>query len=258
METSETAPRGPALPRLWAGLIALIYPPLCPVCAEPVAGGAGLCPTCWTAIHFLDGAVCSQCGTPFEVDPGSPTLCAACLAKPPAYAAARAVMRYDDASKPPILALKHADRLDLAPTLSEWMARTGRAMLAEADLIVPVPLHWRRLWKRRYNQSAELARPLARKAGIVFAPEVLSRRRPTPSQGEMPSAKARRRNVLGAFRVPPRRKPDVAGKTVLVIDDVMTTGATAEACTRALMRAGAKKVYVLALARAVRAPQALI
>lgn len=161
-------------------------------------------------------------------------------------------MRYDDASKRPILALKHADRLDLVPSFGRWLERSGRELLAGSDLIVPVPLHRWRLWMRRYNQSAELARALSRIGGVPVNSFVLSRARQTPSQGEMPSASARRRNVRGAFTVPERRKSAIEGRRILLIDDVMTTGATVNACAKALKRAGAANVYVLALARVVR------
>jgi len=233
----------------------LVYPPLCIVCREPVAETGGLCPDCWQDLHFLDGPVCAACGLPFEIDPGEATLCAACLLQKPAFDKARAILRYDEAGKKPVLALKHADRLDLAPAFGRWLERAGRELLAGSDLIVPVPLHRSRLWLRRYNQSAELARALARLSGLPCDPLLLRRLRATPSQGEMPSAKARRRNVRGAFAVAKQRRPVLHGKRVLLIDDVLTTGATADACARTLKRAGAAAVTVLALARVVR-PQA--
>ena len=230
----------------------LVYPPLCIVCREPVADPESLCPACWQALHFLDGPCCAACGLPFEIDPGEETLCGTCIAHPPDFDKARAIFRYDDASRKPVLALKHADRLDLVPAFGRWLDRTGRALLSESDIVVPVPLHRSRLWKRRYNQSAELARALARRAGVPAEPLVLMRKRPTPSQGEMPSASARRRNVRGAFAVPEQGKARVEGRRVLLVDDVLTTGATANACARALKRAGAHSVFVLALARVVR------
>jgi len=161
-------------------------------------------------------------------------------------------MRYDPASRDLILALKRADRLDLVPPFARWLDRTGYTLLTNSDLIVPVPLHWRRLWGRRYNQSALLAHRLATISGRPFDPGILLRTRATPSQGEMPSAKARRRNVLGAFRLAPEKAMAITDKTVLLIDDVFTTGSTVEACARALKRAGAAKVLVLTLARVVR------
>ncbi len=235
----------------------LVYPPACVGCRRPVAEPGAFCGDCWQQIQFLDGPVCACCGAPFEFDPGPDTLCGACHAKPPAYDKARAVMRYDDTSKSPILALKHGDRLDLSPAFARWLARGGRGLLDETEAIVPVPLHRRRLWTRRYNQAAELARALSRHSGKPYIPEGLIRARATPSQGAMRSAKARRRNMLGAFKVSPRHKSAIAGRNVLLIDDVLTTGATVDACARALKRAGAAKVLVLALARVVR-PGAII
>ena len=195
--------------------------------------------------------LCGRCGIPFEVPLDGE--CAVCLSHPPSFDRARAILRYDDVSRAPILALKHADRLDLVPGFSQWLERAGRELIAGSDLIVPMPLHRFRLWRRRYNQAAELARALSRRSGLPLDTAALIRSRPTPSQGAMPSAKARRRNVLGAFRVPDREK--VAGRHVLLVDDVLTTGATAEAASRALRRAGAAGVQILALARVVRAAE---
>ena len=192
------------------------------------------------------------CGLPFEIDPGADTLCAACFAKPRDFDCARAIFAYDDASKPLILAFKHGDRLEHAPAFARWLERAGRDLLADAELIVPVPLHRWRLWKRRYNQAAVLAARLARLTGLPHAPLLLERRRATPSQGVAGSAKARRRNVLGAFRVRPEEQPRLRNRNVLVVDDVFTTGATVEACARALKRAGAARVHVVSLARVVR------
>jgi ComF family protein len=230
----------------------LLFPPLCMVCREQVGMASSLCAACWQKIGFLDGPCCECCGLPFEFDPGPGTLCATCLARPPAFDRARAVMRYDEASKAPILALKHADRLDHVPGFARWLMRVGRVLLDEADVIIPVPLHGRRLWARRYNQAAELARALSRLSGKPAQNRVLLRAKPTQSQGEMPSAQARRRNVQGVFAVEAKMRPLVYGKVVLLIDDVLTTGATVEACARALKRAGTQKVHVLALARVVR------
>jgi len=230
----------------------LVYPPLCIVCREPVLDPDSLCPECWKALHFLDGPVCSVCGLPFDFDPIEETACAACIAHPPAFDRARAILQYDDASRKPVLAIKHADRLDLVPAFGRWLERMGKELLAGSDAMMPVPLHRFRLWKRRYNQAAELARTVSRISGVPLDALSLQRTRRTPSQGEMPSAGARRRNVRGAFAVPAERKPAVAGKRVLLVDDVLTTGATVNACAKALKRAGAAEVYVLALARVVR------
>jgi ComF family protein len=163
---------------------------------------------------------------------------------------ARAVMRYSDASAQLVHQFKYADRLEAAPAFGRWMARAGAALLKDADLIAPVPLHRRRLFSRRFNQSAELARQVARLSGVPFVPDLLERVRATRPQVGL-SGDARRRNVAGAFRVSEAMKAAARGRNVVIVDDVMTTGATAEACARALAAAGARETRVLCLARVV-------
>jgi ComF family protein len=234
------------------GSLDLLFPPLCVACHARVDEAHALCPSCWRTVSFLDGPCCVRCGLPFEIDTGEDTICAACHAKPRAFDRARSLFAYDEASKPLILAFKYSDRLDHAPAFARWLERAGRPLLAEADIVLPVPLHRLRLWRRRYNQAAVLGERLARFSGKPHDPMLLRRKRPTPSQGMMASAKARRRNVLGAFEVPAERRADVREKRLLLVDDVFTTGATLEACARALKRAGAARVDVLTLARVVR------
>ena len=209
-----------------------------------------MCAHCWAEIRFIDGPQCACCGVPFDVPVFAGTRCGACYARPPSFDRARAVMRYDDASKALVLAYKHADRLDLTPMFARWLERAGHELITDSDLIVPVPLHARRLWSRRYNQSAELARNLSVRSGKPYDPFLVSRSRSTPSQGAMPSAGARRRNVAGAFDI--CRGNSVTGRNILVVDDVLTTGATVDACAAALKKAGAARVDVLALARVSR------
>jgi ComF family protein len=240
------------LRRAGNGLLDFLFPPLCIQCRAHVGGAGGLCAQCWGAIGFIEGPACTTCGLPFDVPVFEETKCAACHADPPAFDKARAIMRYDEASKGAILAFKHADRLDLVPSFVRWLERVGGALTTECDLIVPVPLHHTRLWSRRYNQSAELARSLSRACGKTYAPDVLLRVKRTPSQGEMATASARRRNVAGAFSVRPKMKAQVNGRTILIVDDVLTTGATVDSCARVLKRFGAEAVFVLALARVVR------
>ena len=241
-----------ALRRAGNGLLDFLFPPLCLQCRRHVGEAGGLCAPCWAAIRFIEGPVCATCGLPFDMPVYEETNCAACLAEPPSFDRARAVMRYDEASKDAILAFKHADRLDLVPSFARWLERIGGTVLDECELVVPVPLHRSRLWSRRYNQSAELARALARLCGKPYAPQTLERVRRTRSQGDMPSAAARWRNVAGAFKVNPEFKQAVDGCAILLVDDVLTTGATLDSCARVLKRSGARAVFVLALARVAR------
>jgi ComF family protein len=228
-----------------------VLPPRCLKCAVVVDAVGALCPSCWATVAFIGAPLCACCGLPFEFDLGAEALCGACAGERPVFARARAALRYDEGSKDLILRFKHADRTDAAPAFARWMAGAGSALLAEADLIAPVPLHWLRLFSRRYNQAALLAAALAKLAGKPAINDLLVRRRPTPSQGGLGAA-ARRRNVAGAFALHPRRRPLLADKRVLVVDDVFTTGATVSACAAALLRAGAAAVDVLTLARVVR------
>ncbi len=228
-----------------------VLPPRCLACGAQVGDPGALCPTCWQGLAFLGAPCCEACGYPFEYDAGEEALCGACASRPPAYDRARAALTYDEASRGLILALKHGDRTDAAPALGAWMAASGRALLAEADVVAPVPLHRLRLLARRYNQSALLAHAIARRANVPCVPDLVVRRKRTPSQGGL-SASARVRNVRGAFAVAPRHAGLVAGRRVVLVDDVLTTGATAESCARTLRAAGASAVDVLTLARVVR------
>ncbi len=206
----------------------------------------GLSPDAWSKVVFLEAPVCDGCGAPFEY--AMPERCAACQAKPFAFARARAACLYDDASKELVLRFKHADRVDLASLFASWIGRSAADLLGEADAIAPVPLHRLRLLKRRYNQAAEIARPLARRTGLEYLPDALARKRRTDSQGAK-SGGARRRNVQGAFEVPEAQRKQVKGRRILLIDDVLTTGATADACAKALMKAGARAVDLAVVAR---------
>ena len=225
-------------------------PPLCPSCRAPLGEGAGLCAECWSKLSLIEPPYCARLGIPFTYDPGPGLLSMEAIASPPAYDRARAAVRYDDIARALVHAFKYGDRLDLAPMMGRWMARAGGELTREADALVPVPLHWRRLWSRRFNQSAALAGSLSQICGLPVLYETLKRIRATPQQVGL-SKPQRAENVQGAFRVPPERKAEVAGRRLLLIDDVLTSGATVDTCARALLRAGAKHVDVLVFARVV-------
>jgi len=198
-------------------------------------------------MRFLETPVCDGCGAPAEFDDsGAP--CAACLARKRAFDRARAAVSYDDHSRDLILQLKRADRTDLAGLFALWLARAARDLIEDSDIVAPVPLHPARLLLRRFNQAAEIARPLARRAGLVYLPDAVVRRRDTPSQAGR-SASGRRRNMAAAFACPKRMWRKLEGRRVLLVDDVLTTGATAEACARVLKAAGAARVHVATVAR---------
>ncbi len=236
---------------LGPALLDAVLPPRCLACGATVAVSGALCAACWERIDFLGPPQCSACGLPFDYDQGPGALCGACARARPPYRRGRAVMRYDDLSKALILRFKHGDRTEGVPAFGGWLARAGAELLADADLLAPVPLHWTRLWARRYNQAAMLCHALGRVSGRPVVADLLVRRRRTPSQG-LRSRAQRRLNVRGAFQVNPRHAAACRGRSVLLVDDVMTTGATLEACCAALERAGAAAVDVLALARVVR------
>src|SRR5487761_210982 len=237
------------LRRIGTVLLDLLLPPRCLKCGSEIGGDGALCASCWRSIAFLQPPCCTRCGLPFEVDLGAGAVCGACARDAPLYARARAAMRYDEASRTLVLAFKHGDKLQLAPALGRFMRRAGAELLAACDIVVPVPLHWTRLFARRYNQSAILAHALVRDGGPPVVADLLERRRATPSQGRSGRAE-RRRNVRGAFAL--KRGRGVAGRRVLLVDDVLTTGATVSECARTLLDAGATAVDVLTLARTVR------
>jgi ComF family protein len=236
------------LRRAAAGLGSLIWPQRSLITHRELAGPGALEPDLWSKLQFLSEPLCARCGTPFEiaVEPGQ--LCGACLAHPPAYDRARAALVYGDVSRDLVLGLKYQGRRDGLAVLAGWMAAAGAELLEGADLIVPVPLHYLRLVRRGFNQSGWLAAALARRTGVRLSVDALKRVRATPVQGHL-SPDARRRNVQGAFRLRRGRVKLVKGARVVLVDDVLTTGATAEACARTLKRAGAACVEVVALAR---------
>jgi ComF family protein len=227
----------------------IALPALCISCREPVDGD-GVCAECWARLSFIAPPYCPRLGIPFVYDPGPDMLSMEAIANPPAYARARAAVRYDDVARTLVHALKYQDRTDLAPAMGRWMARAGRELLDDADVLIPVPLHWRRAWRRRFNQSGALARVIEQQSGVKLAAEALRRIRPTEQQIGL-SRTQRASNVQGAFKVASDRQALIAGRRVVLIDDVLTSGATADACARALLRAKAASVDVLVFARVV-------
>lgn len=227
----------------------IALPTLCVSCREPVSG-EGVCAECWSRMSFIARPYCERLGIPFVYDPGPGLLSMEAIAAPPAYSRARAAVRYDDVARTMVHALKYQDRTDLAPTMGRWMARAGQELLSNADTLIPVPLHWKRSWSRRYNQSGALARIISRASHVPVEQDALQRIRSTEQQIGL-SKSERARNVQGAFKVAPEKKSLVQGRKIVLIDDVLTSGATADACARALLRAKAASVDVLVFARVV-------
>jgi predicted amidophosphoribosyltransferase len=194
----------------------IALPTLCVACREPV-DGEGVCAECWAKLSFIEPPYCPRLGIPFVYDPGPELLSMEAIASPPAYQRARAAVRYDDVARTLVHALKYHDRTDLAPTMGRWMARAGRELLGEADVLVPVPLHWRRGWSRRYNQSGALAQAIGRQSGVKVATEALRRVRATEQQIGLSRAQ-RASNVQGAFKVAADRVVDIQGRRVVLVD----------------------------------------
>jgi ComF family protein len=231
-------------------MLDLALPPHCVSCGEPVPIQSLLCLDCFRLTGFVTEPCCARCGVPFAstAQGGPDHLCPSCREAPPLFQRARAALRYDSQARRLLLPFKHADRTEIAVTLVPHMARAGAALLRQADLLVPVPLHRRRLFARRYNQAVLLARGLGRAARKPVLPDALVRARPTASLGAKTAAE-RAGEVAGAFTVRASRAARLAGRRVLLIDDVMTSGATANACATALLAAGAAAVDVLVAAR---------
>jgi ComF family protein len=225
----------------------LALPRLCAACRAPVEG-EGLCPACWAKLSFITRPYCERLGVPFVYDPGPGILSMEAIADPPAYNRARAAVRFDEISRALVHALKYGDRLDLAPMMGRWLGCAGSDILPDTDALVPVPLHWRRRWARRFNQSAVLAAAVSAASGVPIATGALRRVKATAQQVGL-SRSERAANVQGAFRVPPEGKAAIVGRRLVLIDDVLTSGATVEGCARALLRAGAANVDVLVFAR---------
>jgi len=229
--------------------MALVYPPQCPGCGEVVAEGGGLCPECWREMAFIRGSACCRCGAPLPGEaPGDESAeCDDCMGAPRPWAAGRAVARYDGTARRMVMGLKHGDRQDLVPLMAGWMAAK---VAPSADLaVVPVPIHWRRMLKRRFNQSALLAQAMARLLDAEYLPDALIRRRATPPQEGL-GREERFRLQADTIALHPRRGGALAGRRVLLVDDVMTSGATLAAA--AVAAGAASRLEVAVFARVVK------
>jgi ComF family protein len=224
-----------------------ILPPMCVTCREPLSAHDSLCSQCWREIEFIRPPICDRLGLPMPFDTGEAMVSAAAVAEPPPYDRARAVAAYTGVMRTLVHDLKFRDRHDARQLFGRWLVEAGEAILSDAEVVVPVPLGRWRLLSRRFNQAAILAHEVARVKGLEYAPLALVRQRATMSQVGL-SRRQRQRNVAGAFAVVPRRKASLDGRKVVLVDDVITTGATVAACARTLKRAGASRVDVLALA----------
>ncbi len=235
------------LVRTMRGAADLVMPPVCLYCRKPLAEHDCLCGKCWREVSFIRPPLCDRLGIPLPFDIGSPSISAGAAANPPDYDRARAVAHFDGVLRDLVHKLKYADDHIARRLFGRWLLEAGAELLKDADLIVPVPLNRWRLLKRRFNQAAVLSRELHRLTGLAWDPMILTRTRQTISQVGL-THDQRRRNVQGAFAVAAGRGATIDGRSVLLIDDVITTGATIGACARALKSAGAARVDVLALA----------
>ena len=245
MQSAVTAARGAVRQILDFGL-----PPRCPGCGTVTEDVHRFCLQCWQQLHFLGEPCCARCGLPFDYDPGAEAECAACLAEPPAFDRLRAAVAYGEIARKVVLKLKYSGRPGVAETLAHFMRRHVDDKDGDA-ILVPVPLHRWRIWKRGYNQAALIASALGRRTGLSTDLTLIERVKATPTL----KGKGRRERALvvrGAFRLGEKAKARVKGRSVLLIDDVYTTGATANACAKALKRAGAARVNILCWARVVR------
>ena len=256
----ETRPARKAGARIAAAgrrLLDLVVPPRCLCCDAPVGEAHALCPKCWSRLRLIERPYCERLGTPFPFDPGPGAVSTAAIAEPPAFDRARAVAVFDDVARQLVHDLKYRDRGELAVAMGRWMARAGAELLADADLVGAGPRPRRRVFERRYNQSALIAGAIERASGVAMSVDALVRIKRTRQQVGL-SARDRAANVRGAFVVPAERRIMIQGRNIVLVDDVLTSGATVEAATRALRRAGAARIDVLVFARVVGAEAAAL
>ncbi len=228
----------------------IILPPRCPVSGDIVDAQGMIASGVWADIDFISDPICPCCGIPVGFGVDEDGKCMACFDNPPIYSSARSALKYNDASRNLILGFKHGDKTHIVSSFVPWLMRTGVDIINEADYLIPVPLHHKRLISRRYNQAALIAGELSNSTNVPHLPMAMKRVRSTPSQGCL-SQDDRRKNVSQAFDVAEKHKSDLGGKVIILVDDVYTTGATVNECARILLKYGAKKVHVLTLARVV-------
>jgi len=234
-------------------VLRVLYPPQCISCGALVEETGALCGTCWQDTPFLGQGVCDCCGAPMVGAVAEGDICDQCMTIAQPWRRGRAALAYRDNGRRLVLALKHGDRLDLAAPAARWMARAGAPILKKGMLAVPVPAHPWRLFRRRYNQAAVLAQALSRIAPVIYVPDALVRSRRTTVQDGM-GQEARFENMVGAIAPHPRHRARLKGAEVVLVDDVMTSGATLAAAAEAVLAAGAREVCVLVLARVARDP----
>ena len=240
--------------KLFYKVLNFLLPPVCPLCRQHTAeteGAHALCSDCWKGMQFISTPFCDQCAHPFPFGENMILKCGACLQDPLIYAHTRASFKYDAHAKKLVLSFKHGDATHLAPLLGHWMYKAGTDLLLTTDCLIPVPLHWFRLLKRGYNQAELLAKEVSRHSGVPVYNDVLKRSRATASQGHL-SAAEREQNVKNAFKVHPKHAALIRNKNVLLVDDVMASGTTLRHCTKALLKAGAREVNILVLAKRVK------
>ncbi len=248
---NSTARAAQRLPRLLNNALDVLLPPRCIATGDIVEAPGLLSPSAWSALTFIENPLCTTCGLPFAFAAPLGSICASCIDLEPVFDRARSAVVYNDASRKLVIDFKYGDKLHFAQTFAPWMMRAGESLLEETDALIPVPLHPRRLWMRRFNQSALLAQVIAKRAGKGCLPDGLIRLRHTVPQKGL-SRGHRSDNVKNAFAVNGRYLADIRGKSMLLIDDVFTSGATLNECARTLKKHGAASVHVLTIARVTR------